>query len=255
MERFRFLTLLLLVFSWDSALSESFPEVKSPEVKIINVGYVTSIEGRELIPGVDEENGGRLVASTIAVVKGKDAMVVVDPGFVPYRRSLLRALRRNGVQPWRVTHVFTSHHHPDHTRNVALFPNAKWVDFWAIYKGDLWEDHGDNYEIGEGIVVKRTPGHTDEDASLLVRTAQGTVVFTHLWWNKAFFPAGADPLAEEVPDEPGEPLGTSRDYVLDKSNIPDLFCIVPGHGEPFRPENSEDDCGLMADGNRRWGIR
>ena len=47
-----------------------------------------------------------------------------------------------------MTHVFLSHHHPDHTVNVALFPNAEVVDFWARYKDDLWLDHdGEGYAL------------------------------------------------------------------------------------------------------------
>ena len=47
-----------------------------------------------------------------------------------------------------MTHVFLSHHHPDHTVNIALFPNAEVVDFWARYRDDLWLDHdGDGYRL------------------------------------------------------------------------------------------------------------
>ncbi len=74
-----------------------------------------------------------------------------------------------------VTHVFISQRQPDHTVNIALFPNAQLVDFWATYTGDLWEDHGDEYAIAPGIRVLRTPGHTEEDASLVGETAQGTL--------------------------------------------------------------------------------
>ena len=46
-----------------------------------------------------------------------------------------------------MTHVFLSHHHPDHTVNIALFPNAEVVDFWARYKDDLWLDHEGDVSI------------------------------------------------------------------------------------------------------------
>jgi glyoxylase-like metal-dependent hydrolase (beta-lactamase superfamily II) len=54
------------------------------------------------------------------------------------------------------------------------------VDFWGLYKGDLWRDHGDGYQITPGVQVLRTPGHTEEDASLMVETAAGIYVLTHL---------------------------------------------------------------------------
>lgn len=202
------------------------------EVSILNEGYVVPIEGRELVPGLDVmENGARYVASTIALVKGKTAQgerafIVVDPGFVGKRKWLLRALRRQRVRTKDVTHVFLSHHHPDHTLNAALFPKATVVDFWATYKDDLWEDHPDKYEIIPGVEVWRTPGHTDEDASLVVDTEYGTVVFTHVYWfqaeNGTLFPA-EDPLAANEDD-----LNESRETVFAIAD-----CIVPGHGRPF----------------------
>ena len=43
---------------------------------------------------------------------------------------------------------YVRHHHPDHTMNIALFPNAEVVDFWARYINDLWLDHdGDGYRV------------------------------------------------------------------------------------------------------------
>lgn len=199
-------------------------------VQILLPGYVTPIEGRQLVPGVDEQNGGRLVASTIGLVKGKGVIVVVDPGFIADTSLLLNALQKSQVNREQATHVFISHHHPDHTINAAFFPNATVVDFWATYKGDMWEDHGDNYAIAPGVTVLRTPGHTNEDASLVVETNQGTVVFTHVWWflyDGALVPRGlfppVDPIAENQ-----EKLNTSRSRVRDIAD-----CIVPGHGQPF----------------------
>ena len=36
--------------------------------------------------------------------------------------------------------------------NIALFPNAEVVDFWAVYKGHLWPDHADGDAIAPGII-------------------------------------------------------------------------------------------------------
>ena len=65
---------------------------------------------------------------------------------VARRALILDPLAALDVSPESVTHVFLSHHHPDHTINVALFPNAEVVDFWARYVADEWLDHdGDGY--------------------------------------------------------------------------------------------------------------
>ena len=84
---------------------------------------------------------GDRVGSSIVLVRDGDALIVTDPGMVARRSLILDPLAALGVRPEAVTHVFLSHHHPDHTMNVALFPNAEVVDFWARYKDDLWLDH------------------------------------------------------------------------------------------------------------------
>ncbi len=150
------------------------PKPKGNQIDILATGYVKAIPGRQLVPGVDEINGGRLVASTTILVRGPGFVLIGDPGFIKDRHELLHALKKRHVKPKDVTHIFISHHHPDHTTNIGLFPHATIVDFWATYKDDLWEDHPDHYEIASGVKVVRTPGHTREDASLVIQSKGAT---------------------------------------------------------------------------------
>ncbi len=171
----------------------------------------------------------------MAAIRGQGSIVFVDPGFIVDRSLILAALDKTGIDPAAVTHVFISHHHPDHTINAALFPNATVVDFWATYKGDLWEDHADKYQIDEGITVVKTPGHSNEDASLVVDTKLGKVVFTHVWWNEELFPP-VDPIADDQ-----SVLDESRRFVLGTAD-----CIVPGHGKKFvNPERPQSTCAMV----------
>jgi glyoxylase-like metal-dependent hydrolase (beta-lactamase superfamily II) len=192
------------------------------KVTVLIEGYVKAIEGRQLIPGVSED-GARHVAGTVALIRGDNTIVVADPGMVTDRALILAALTKEGVSPQEVTHVFVSHHHPDHTVNIALFPNAEVIDFWAVYKGDLWRDHADGYEIAPGIKVLRTPGHTEEDASLVVETAEGTYVLTHLWWLDDMTP-DIDPIAWNQ-----DALEANR-----KKMVAIADWIIPGHGKMFQ---------------------
>jgi len=191
-------------------------------VTVLIEGYIKAIEGRQLIPGVAAD-GARHVAGTVVLIRGEHAIIVADPGMVTDRALIVAALAKEGVAPHEVTHVFVSHHHPDHTVNIALFPNAEVVDFWAVYKGDLWRDHADGYAIAPGITVLRTPGHTEEDASLVVETAEGIYVLTHLWWLDDMTPE-TDPIAWKQ-----EALEASRTKVV---AIADW--IIPGHGKAFQ---------------------
>ncbi len=164
------------------------------------------------------------VGSSIALVRDGDARIVVDPGMVKSRSLILDPLAGLGVAPEAVTHVFLSHHHPDHTINVALFPNAEVVDFWARYIGDQWLDHdGDGYRLSPRAQLWLTPGHTSEDASLIVEADDGVYAMTHAWWHADRTPE-EDPLGDDQ-----AALEVSRARLLAAVDI-----VIPGHGGPFR---------------------
>jgi glyoxylase-like metal-dependent hydrolase (beta-lactamase superfamily II) len=167
---------------------------------------------------------GDRTASTITLVRDADALIVVDPGMVPSRAAILDPLAALEIAPEAITHVFLSHHHPDHTMNVALFPNAEVVDFWARYVGDLWLDHdGDGHRLSAHARLWLTPGHSEEDASLVVEADDAVYAMTHLWWHADRTPV-TDPFASDQ-----AALDRNRRRVLDAVDI-----VIPGHGAPFR---------------------
>ena len=84
---------------------------------------------------------GDRVGSSVVLVRDGDALIVVDPGMVARRSLILDPLRELGRRARGRDPRVPEHHHPDHTVNIALFPNAEVVDFWARYKDDLWLDH------------------------------------------------------------------------------------------------------------------
>ncbi|MGK2851351.1 MAG: MBL fold metallo-hydrolase [Candidatus Limnocylindrales bacterium] len=164
------------------------------------------------------------VGSSISLVQDGDARIVADPGMVARRSLILDPLRDLGVAPEAVTHVFLSHHHPDHTINIALFPNAEVVDFWARYIDDQWLDHdGDGYRLSPHAQLWLTPGHTGEDASLIVEADDAVYALTHLWWRQDRSPE-IDPLADDL-----AAIEAGRARVLAVADI-----VIPGHGGAFR---------------------
>jgi len=163
------------------------------------------------------------VGSSVVLVRDVDALIVADPGMVASRSLILDPLAALGVAPEAVTHVFLSHHHPDHTVNIALFPNAEVVDFWARYKDDLWLDHdGDGYLLSPNAQLWLTPGHTQEDATLIVHADDAVYAMTHLWWKQDRTPE-IDPLGD---DQAAIEVGRAR--VLATADI-----VIPGHGSAF----------------------
>jgi len=164
------------------------------------------------------------VGSSISLIRDGPAIIVADPGLVASRRLILDPLADRGIVPEAVTHVFLSHHHPDHTMNVALFPKAEVIDFWARYRGDLWLDHGgDGWQMTDHAHLWLTPGHSEEDASLIVDADDGVYALTHLWWR-------ADRTPEIDPYAPDQAiLESQRRRVLAVADI-----VIPGHGAAFR---------------------
>ena len=167
------------------------------------------------------------VGSTVGLVRDGAAVIVIDPGLVRDRRAILDPLSELSVRPDDVTDVVFSHHHPDHTLNAALFPEARFHDHWAVYQGDVWTSRpAEGFRLSPAVTLIETPGHSPQDISTLVETERGLVVFTHLWWTSDG-PA-EDPYAPDL-----SLLHASRARVL--SLLPAL--IVPGHGSLFKPSD------------------
>jgi len=220
MRYVRYLFLLALgTFLWQPI--PSYAEKILPHITILHEGYVQAIEERNFVPG-ERDDGARKVATTVALVEAENAVILIDPGMLPASVDLAAQIESMGFTPEDITHIFISHHHPDHTVKIGMFQNATVVDFWGSYTHDLWEDHGDDYEMAKNVIVMRTPGHTHEDASLLVKAKDGAYVFTHVWWNENMQPE-IDPLAEEH-----KKLVESRGKVLAIADY-----IIPGHGKMF----------------------
>jgi glyoxylase-like metal-dependent hydrolase (beta-lactamase superfamily II) len=145
---------------------------------------------------------------------------------VPRRSAILEPLAALGVEPEDITDVVVSHHHPDHTINVALFPNARLHDHWAWYRDDLWVDRAaEGFEVSPNVRLLEVPGHTPQDIATVVDSSEGVVVFTHLWW-----------MADGPEEDPYSPdmalVHANRERVL---ALPGLVRVVPGHGPAFAP--------------------
>jgi glyoxylase-like metal-dependent hydrolase (beta-lactamase superfamily II) len=168
---------------------------------------------------------GDTVASTVIFVADGEVRVVVDPGMVPDpMAAILDPLAALGVAPQEVTDVVLSHHHPDHTLHAALFPRARVHDHWAVYQGDVWTSRAaEGVELSPSIRLIETPGHSPQDITTLVGTADGVVACTHLWWT-----AGG-PAEDPYAPDPAV-LHAGRRRVLEVAAL-----VVPGHGPPFTP--------------------
>jgi glyoxylase-like metal-dependent hydrolase (beta-lactamase superfamily II) len=175
-----------------------------------------------------EGSTGPNVVSTCTLLREGEVVAVVDPGLAPSQGAILNPLRELGLDASDVTDVVISHHHPDHTLNVALFPGARVHDHWAIYDfAGRWDDVDcEGRVLAPSIQLIRTAGHSHEDLSTVVGTPDGVVVLTHLWWTDT------TPVEDPYAPDPAA-LHASRARVLGFADL-----IVPGHGAPFRPSEA-----------------
>jgi len=164
------------------------------------------------------------VASTVVLIVEGDVVAVVDPGMVADRARIIDPLAAAGYAATDVTDVVLSHHHPDHTMNIALFLSARVHDFQAIYRHDQWTRRpADGVLLSPSVRFLHVPGHTPQDLATVVATPDGVAVCTHAWWSEAG-PAD-DPYA---PDR--DQLRSARERVLALADV-----VIPGHGIPFVP--------------------
>jgi glyoxylase-like metal-dependent hydrolase (beta-lactamase superfamily II) len=167
------------------------------------------------------------VAGTVSLIRDAGRVIVVDPGMVPSRAAILEPLEELGVSPGDVTDIVVSHHHPDHTVNIALFGEIPVHHFQAVYHRDSWDSRdtngADGVRLTAAVRLLATPGHTPQDLSVVVGTPDHVVVLTHLWWT------GQGPLEDPyAPDS--DVLRAQRERVLALADV-----IVPGHGPGFTP--------------------
>ena len=173
-----------------------------------------------LFEGYGTEDG---VAGTVSLLRDEGVVVIVDPGMVPSRANILDPLAALGVAPEDVTDIVISHHHPDHTVNIALFPEINVHDHWATYRRDQWTPRpAEGRRLSPGIRLLETPGHTPQDITTLVETDDGVAALTHLWVYEGSPGSGLDV-------DPGL-VDEHRARVLEVADL-----IVPGHGPRFRP--------------------
>src|SRR3954465_617578 len=104
------------------------------------------------------------VAGTVSLIRDAGRVVIVDPGMVADRELILRPLRELGVRPEDVTDVVVSHHHLDHTVNIALFPAVPVHDFqWVVDADVITNRAAEGTHLAPSIRLHATPGHTPQD--------------------------------------------------------------------------------------------
>ena len=168
-----------------------------------------------------KDSGEEKTCPTITLVQDKNLNIIVDPEVLESQQILVDKLKEEGLTIDDIDIVFITHSHIDHYRNIGMFPKAKTLEYFGLWQGQTVEDWQEQFTVD--IKIIKTPGHSYDALSLLIKTDQGIVAIVgDVFW-KENSPA-QDPYATNP-----EQLEQSRQQVL---NVADY--IVPGHGPMYK---------------------
>lgn len=178
------------------------------KVEILQTGYAST------------ESNGRS-SPTISLVSDGDKKIIVDPGVVKDQKVIVGALKKHNLAISDINFVFVTHWHPDHARNVGMFEKAVAIDWWGWWESDLFKDFSG--ELTQDIKIIKTPGHSIDGVTMLVKTDRGiTAICGDVFWKENY--PEKDPYAQDL-----KALQRSRGKVLKLADF-----IIPGHGPIFK---------------------
>ncbi|MGB7543636.1 MAG: MBL fold metallo-hydrolase [Burkholderiales bacterium] len=143
---------------------------------------------------------GGLGWSTVALIRGRGRVALVDVGSFNMRKGIIEQLARRGLKPGDVTDVLLTHSHYDHSLNWIMFRNARIVigaqelawslnEPWGegpvpeLYVRELQgspnlKTVADAEEVMPGVSAHIAPGHTPGHLVFVLRGADRDAIFT-----------------------------------------------------------------------------
>ena len=183
------------------------------EVKILIKGFTNA----DSLKDVDEEK----TSPTITLIKDNGKNIICDPGVVEEQNVITSKLKEEGLKINDIDFVFLTHSHIDHYRNIGMFPRAKTLEFYGLWDKNTVDDWEEDFS--PDIKIIKTPGHSDNSITFLVKTEKGIVAICgDVFWKENF--PEKDEYASDI-----KALEKSRKKVLDLADF-----IIPGHGNIYK---------------------
>ena len=180
-----------------------------------------------------EQNKSYFADGSVSLVVDRDVRLLVDTGGPHTQNTLiekLSSLLQKGCED--ITHVVCTHGHSDHIGNLNLFQNAVvYLGNDVLFPGKRYESHDFDEKslvINENIEILSTPGHTDHDISVLVKTFDKGIVCI------------AGDLFENENDSRNPEMWRQNSKYPEKQEISRQKIyrladyIIPGHGKMFK---------------------
>lgn len=187
------------------------------EVKVLIEGYFKNISKTRC-----------RASSTITLIRDEAKNILVDTGNPQDKEKIVDALRKIKMKPRDVDIVVITHFHPDHMGCNYLFEKAKFIIPGVAFWDDVFDRNINNQKLTENIKLIATPGHSEDSATLLVKTGDGVVACVgDLFWFKGDEKTRL--LEEDCSDK--KLFYKNRQKML---KIADY--IIPGHGPMFKVE-------------------
>ncbi|CAJ0943876.1 unnamed protein product, partial [Mesorhabditis belari] len=181
------------------------------------------------------QEGVRMRASVSLVFDNGYYILVDSPSAtdVDAKGDMLRGLTQRNLAPGNVQLIVTTHGHPDHFGQGNFFPNARHFFGSYEYSDDTYIQteltHNDSMKITPNVELWNTPGHTNQDISVIIRNVPccGTVaVVGDLFYHEQDAINGTDWYSDAWNPLIGK---VNRNKIVCSSNY-----IIPGHGHVFR---------------------
>lgn len=159
---------------------------------------------------------------TCTLVRDGSINIIVDTGNIGEEPEIAKALAREGLRPDDVNYVVLTHWHADHVGCAGMFRNATVVDSEELTKNGRYDFYEGDYQLTPNAKIVQTPGHQENDCSVLVTTKKGIVaVVGDLFWRSQ------EEGSVFVKNE--EAFARNREKII---GIADY--IIPGHGNIFK---------------------
>jgi glyoxylase-like metal-dependent hydrolase (beta-lactamase superfamily II) len=185
------------------------------EVKVLVEGYFKDLSKTRCCAG-----------ATITLVRDEDKNILVDTGNPMDKDKIIRALKKMSLKPENIDLVIITHFHPDHVGCNYLFEKAKFITPGVAFWDDIFDRATETQKLSQNLELIKTPGHSEDSATLLVKTKIGLVACAgDLFW---FENDDKTKLMEEDCSDK-KLFYINREKIL---KIADF--IVPGHGKMFK---------------------